>query len=472
MGASHSSTATVQGAVSPGYEPVREMFKKNVETGRERDAQLCIYVGGEVVVDLWGSAEGDTSYTADSLQCIFSSSKAVTAIAVAKAAEKGLIQYAQPVASYWPEFAQGLKAETTIADMLRHEGGMPHLDTSLTLADLLPNTLANGIAAGVLAKQNACMPIDTPREYHGLTAGWVIGEVVHRVSGRTLGTWVREDVAKPLGADVYLGLKEGELARVKDVRGLSTTTAMLHSLLPNAMGGQVDHNIIVFSKILKSFKRRFQENDSRNYAPDLIEMDIGQEPSDFISSFFNLTKWREAESPHGSMHASARGLARLAAAMAGGGRLGDVEVLGKQGWELLHANPIIRVDATMSGCRTEFTQGGVNKFEDYEDDRMGERVLKSGRAGFVGWMGFGGSVMQWHPSLDMGFGYTCTLLTWWDLANTKARKLQKEAVKCAVALRNDNVDVNNNKSEVVSANVKEKAQEESENKAAEGVAAA
>ena len=112
------------------------------------------------------------------------------------------------------------------------------------------------------------------------------------------------------------------------------------------------------------------------------------------------------------------------------------------------------------------------RFEDYEDDKMGERVLKSGRAGFVGWMGFGGSVMQWHPGLDMGFGYTCTLLTWWDLANTKARKLQKEAVKCAVALRNDNVDVNNNKGEMNSANVKEKAQEEAENKAAEGVAAA
>ena len=137
----------------------------------------------------------------------------------------------------------------------------------------------------------------------------------------------------------------------------------------------------------------------------------------------------------------------------------------------------------MSGCRTEFTQGGVNKyrnsfqqipetqleslprFEDYEDDKMGERVLKSGRAGFVGWMGFGGSVMQWHPGLDMGFGYTCSLLTWWDLANTKARKLQKEAVKCAVALRNENVDVNNNKSELD----KEKAQEEN---TAEGVAAA
>ena len=80
--------------------------------------------------------------------------------------------------------------------------------------------------------------------------------------------------------------------------------------------------------------------------------------------------------------------------------------------------------------------------------------------------------MQWHPGLDMGFGYTCTLLTWWDLANTKARKLQKEAVKCAVALRNENVDENNNKSEPVGANVEEKAQEGAGNNATEGVAAA
>ena len=111
----------------------------------------------------------------------------------------------------------------------------------------------------------------------------------------------------------------------------------------------------------------------------------------------------------------------------------------------------------------------IPRFEDYEDDKMGERVLKSGRAGFVGWMGFGGAVMQRHPNLDMGFGYTCSLLTWWDLANTKARKLQKEAVKCAIALRNENVDVNNNSA--ANANVTEKAQTEAGD-SAEGVAAA
>ena len=73
----------------------------------------------------------------------------------------------------------------------------------------------------------------------------------------------------------------------------------------------------------------------------------------------------------------------------------------------------------MSGCRTQFTQAGVNKFESYPDDKVGERMFKSGREGFVGWLGLGGSVLQWHPRHNMGFGYTCTLVSWWDLANNR-----------------------------------------------------
>ena len=92
----------------------------------------------------------------------------------------------------------------------------------------------------------------------------------------------------------------------------------------------------------------------------------------------------------------------------------------------------------MGQCRTQFTQGGVNKFVDYEDDILSERVFKSGRDGFVGWLGFGGSVMMWHPSRNIGFGYTVSLLTWWDLVNTNGRKLQKEVVKCVDSQRSKN----------------------------------
>eukprot|EP00092_Neocalanus_flemingeri_P004302 GFUD01004625.1.p1 GENE.GFUD01004625.1~~GFUD01004625.1.p1 ORF type:complete len:457 (+),score=129.58 GFUD01004625.1:76-1446(+) len=449
MGASHSTTAVVEGHVAKGYESVQEMFKNNVETGRERDAQLCVYVDGEKVVDLWGSAEGDPSYTADSLQCIFSSSKAVTAIAVAQLAQRGLLNCANPVANYWPEFAQNLKAEITIADMLRHEGGLPHLDTSVQLDCLLPHNLANGTLATILAKQSPIFPLNTPREYHNLTAGWVINEVFRRQSpgNVTIGSWLETEITKPLEIDVFMPVSEEIMPRVKSLQAFSKNMAFFQSFLPNALGGQVDHNIIVFTKILKSFQRRFLEEDKRGYAPDFPDMDPGMDPSLFITSFFNSTKWRQGESPHGNVHASARGLGKLAAAMANGGTLGGVEILSLEGWNHLHGNPVIQEDATMSGCRTEFTQTGVNMFNDYPDDVMGERILKSGRNGFVGWMGFGGSVMQWHPRLNLGFGYTCTLLTWWDLANTKARKLQKEATRCAVLVKQEKekkLDLNNN----------------------------
>lgn len=459
MGSSFSRTAIVQGDVAEGYETVREMFVKNVETGRERDAQLCIYVEGEKVVDLWGSAEGDLSYTGDTLQCTFSSSKAVTAVAIAQLAQRGLLNYNVPVANYWAEFGQNLKSQLRIEDVLRHEGGMPHLDTSLHLDDLMTTSLSNGSVASVLARQTPIMPVDTPREYHGLTAGWVMNEVFRRLSPdqSTLGTWLRREVAQPLQIDVHMGLSDTELSRVKDVTGFTTNYALLQSLIPNVLGGQVDHNIMVFSKMLKSFKRRFMDDEfakTRGYSSDLVEMmqDPSDPSSDFVTrttGFFNSIKWRQSECPHGNVHASARGLAKLAAAMANGGSFQGVEILSKEGWDLLHRNPVVQVDATMSGCRTEFTQGGVNVFNDYQDDRMGERILKSGRHGFIGWMGFGGSVVQWHPGVKMGFGYTCTLLTWWDLANTKARKIQKEAVRCAVMQKQINsektaVDLNNN----------------------------
>ena len=255
MGASHSNTAIVNGHVAKGYETVQEMFKKNVETGRERDAQLCVYVDGEKVVDLWGSAEGDTNYTADTLQCIFSSSKAVTAIAVAQLAQRGLLNYSNPVANYWPEFGQNLKAEITIADMLKHEGGMPHLDTSVNLDDVQPHNLGNGNLTSILAKQSPLNPVNTPREYHNLTAGWVINEVFRRQSpgNVTIGAWLETEITKPLEIDVYMPVPQQLMPKVHNLKAFSKNMAFLQSLLPNALGGQVDYNIIVFVKVLASF---------------------------------------------------------------------------------------------------------------------------------------------------------------------------------------------------------------------------
>ena len=424
MGAGQSSRgeAVVGGRVAAGYESVREMFAANLRAGREEEAQLCVYVGEECVVDLWGSASGDISYTGDSLQCVFSSSKAVTAVAVAQLVERHHLSYTARVADYWPEFAAHGKAGLLVADLLRHEAGIPHLTRPLDYTQLAPARLPGGAVANILAAAVPQFPVSTKREYHNLTAGWALGELCLRVSpGReTLGAWLEREVATPLAADVFLPVPERQQHRVRDLTALTRNTAILHSFIPNALGSKVEYNFLVFSKILQSFEKRFLAKDPRGFVPDFPDWDPSStDPSQFVMGFLNSDVWRGGESPHGSVHASARGLARVAAAMAGGGRLGGARVLSPAGHAALHSQPVVREDASMGGCRTEFTQGGVNMFNDYADDKIGERILKSGRDGFVGWLGFGGSVCQWHPGLRLGFGYACTLVTWWDLANTK-----------------------------------------------------
>jgi len=227
------------------------------------------------------------------------------------AAERGMFQYDHTVAKYWPQFGQNGKTEIRIEDVLRHEAGIPRLDTSLRLEDLHPSSLPSGHVASILSRQTPSHHPDTPREYHNLTAGWVCNEVFRRVSGQSLGSWVRTHLSSPLAADVFLGL-EPELQRVHSLTALRRTQALLHSILPNFLGSQVDYNVIILSKLLRSFEKRFLGTESRPYVPDCLGMDASIiDTSDQTQSFFNLIQWRQAECPHGNVHASARGLAKV-----------------------------------------------------------------------------------------------------------------------------------------------------------------
>merc|ERR1711874_198361 len=119
MGGQNSSRPVkVEGSVSPGFETVKEMFEKNFRRGAEESAQLCVYVGEEKVVDLWCSVS-DPNYTGDTLTNVFSSTKSLTAIAMASLEDKGLMKYTEKISTYWPEFGQNGKENITVADLLR-----------------------------------------------------------------------------------------------------------------------------------------------------------------------------------------------------------------------------------------------------------------------------------------------------------------------------------------------------------------
>merc|ERR1711874_823096 len=201
MGQSSSKSVSVEGFVAPGYESVREMFERNFRRGSDESSQLCVYVGEEVVVDLWASTS-HSSYTGDTLTNVFSSTKSITAIAMAALVDLGLINYSDKISQHWPEFAENGKGDVTIADLMRHEAGLANLDTPIDMEFTLRENIKSNRMGEVIARQACVYPVGGKREYHTITRGWVANEIFRRVhpEGKTIGEFVDEKIARPLEA--------------------------------------------------------------------------------------------------------------------------------------------------------------------------------------------------------------------------------------------------------------------------------
>lgn len=206
----------VDGEVAPGFERVREAFGGNFEHGGDVGAALCVYQHGRKVVDLWGGvADSGTGrpWTRDTLQLVYSATKAATATCAHLLAQRGELDLDRPAASYWPEFAAGGKADIPVRWLLSHRAGLPVIDHPIPLADLL----AWDPMAAALAAQRPVWPPGTAHGYHGRTYGWLVGEVIRRVSGRSVGTFFAEEIAGPAGLDFFIGLPEAERDRVSQM---------------------------------------------------------------------------------------------------------------------------------------------------------------------------------------------------------------------------------------------------------------
>ena len=205
--------AAVDGEVAPGFERVREAFGRNFEHGGDVGAALCVYWHGRKVADLWGGvADSGTGreWTKDTLQLVYSATKAATATCAHLLAQRGELDLDRPVASYWPEFAAAGKADIPVRWLLSHRAGLPVIDHPIPLADLL----AWDPMATALAAQRPVWEPGTAHGYHGRTYGWLVGEVIRRVSGRSVGRFFAEEIAGPAGLDFFIGLPGDERGRV------------------------------------------------------------------------------------------------------------------------------------------------------------------------------------------------------------------------------------------------------------------
>ncbi|CAF4563727.1 unnamed protein product, partial [Didymodactylos carnosus] len=169
-------------------------------------ASLAIYHNGKLVVDLWGGwfdKNKTKPYTNDTLQLVYSTSKGIVAVAVALCVQKGLIDYNELVTKYWPEYGQEGKENTTVADIMSHRAGLPHLGNSFTLDDILNwQTMTDA-----LEKQQPLWKPGTAHGYHAVTFGWLAGELVRRVDPekRTLRQFIRDEITKPTNTEFYIG---------------------------------------------------------------------------------------------------------------------------------------------------------------------------------------------------------------------------------------------------------------------------
>ncbi|MDW5323573.1 serine hydrolase domain-containing protein [Plantactinospora sp. KLBMP9567] len=205
--------SVVSGTVAAGYEPVREAFLANFETRSEIGAAVSVYRHGREVVRLWGGTADPTTgrpWRAETLQVVYSTTKSVPAACAHLLVQRGQLDLDAPVAEYWPEFAAAGKAGIPVRWLLAHQAGLPVLDRPVSLAE----ALAWQPVVEALAAQAPVWEPGTAHGYHSLTYGWLVGEVVRRVSGRSLGTYFADEIGKPLGLDFWIGLPAGEAHRV------------------------------------------------------------------------------------------------------------------------------------------------------------------------------------------------------------------------------------------------------------------
>jgi CubicO group peptidase (beta-lactamase class C family) len=225
-----TATDLVGGDVDEGYGKVADAFRRNLGSGHEVGAAVAVYRGGRKVVDLWGGVRDDTTgepWEQDTMVNVFSTTKGVASLAVAHAASRGLVDYDAKVADYWPEFAQAGKSAVTVRQLLSHQAGLAAITPPLTTAEIADPEL---LSAKIAAQAPAWLP-GTRYGYHAVTLGWYESALIRQVDPqrRTLGRYLAEEIAGPLGLDFHIGLPGSvDRNRVARLKPLSRGQFVLH----------------------------------------------------------------------------------------------------------------------------------------------------------------------------------------------------------------------------------------------------
>jgi CubicO group peptidase (beta-lactamase class C family) len=334
----------IHGNIQRGFEPVREAMAANFDQHGDVGASVAVTLNGELVVDLWGGSADEartTPWQQDTITNVWSTTKTMTALCALILADRGAIDLHAPVARYWPEFAANGKGAVEVRHLLSHSAGLSGWQEPMAPADLYNWDLATGR----LAAQAPWWEPGTASGYHAITQGYLVGEVIRRASGRTVGRFFAEEVAGPLGADFHIGLAPSEFGRVANVIPP-----------PPLLAGELD-------------------------PASILVRTLSNPPLSAAQSW--EADWRKAEIPAAGGHGNARSVALAQAVLACGGEVGGRRFLSRAGCEAVLEQQTDGTDLVL-GVPVKFGMGfGINS----SYTPMGPNART------VFWGGWGGSLI-------------------------------------------------------------------------------
>jgi CubicO group peptidase (beta-lactamase class C family) len=356
----------IEGTCDPRFRRVREIFAANFENGLEVGAAVAATIDGKTVFDLWGGYADKAKtkpWTRDTIVNVWSTTKGITSICAHRLVDQGKLDLDAPVAKYWPEFAQAGKEGIPVNYLLSHRAGLPAVRKQLPM-DAYTNW---PVMCASLAEQEPWWKPGTAHGYHAITFGYLVGEVIRRISGKTVGTYLREEIAAPLKLDIHIGIDASFDARIAETLGA-----------PPPPPGKPDQ-VAAMSADPESMTYKAIANPRPVVDPALV----------------NSRAWRGAEIPAAGGHTTARALATLYGALATGGALDGYRVLTPAAIERAHTEQANGPDLVLGVV----TRWGLGFQLNQPVAPLGPNPRTFGHAGAGGSLGFA------DPDARVGFGY-------------------------------------------------------------------
>jgi len=378
------ATAVVNGQCDERFAAVQQVLQDNLNTGADLGASVAVYVDGEPVVDIWGGWTDETRtkpWERDTLVNVYSTTKTMTALSALVLADAGELDFNAPVSTYWPEFAAAGKDAVQVRHLMSHTAGLSGWAAPMQPADLYDWEKATSL----LAAQEPWWEPGTASGYHAVTQGYLVGEVVRRITGQSLGTFFAKQIAEPLGADFHIGLDAADDARVATLTPPPSLTEQM---------GNLPADSIV----------------RRTFTNPVVDVSATADRA-----------WRAAEIPAANGQGNARSVAAVQSVLAGGGEARGVRLLSEAGCNRVFEEQSNGDDLVL-GIPVRFGMGyGL----------ASQSMPLGPRTAF--WGGYGGSVIVVDLDLRIAVAYVMNRMEAGLVGDTRGLGIVQAAVVAAMS---------------------------------------